>query len=661
MSTHSFIDSIFRQFTPTHWQNGISIYRSGGVLNFEPYDELVSVRIKTGIGEHFDVRIKLHSSGRFVQWMECTCQANRRRGEKCAHIASFCIYLTNEKKDYLKKLNINSGDIQNYLVPYLNNKSNEIEEEKQTQKAFDYKEKLSAIDDAKALLKDNSIENIFSQNSTEIISIDLDKEEPWVNVIAKINDTKKLNYRFGVDDTCKLFYFTNYAKEISKSLQSRIHKNLGAKRIFEITKNGTFGLTVTKMIHILELEKESTKPKKIINVSEIPSSFIGRVGVYDKKYGYISFCDELSPLQVSRWNEYQKIAQLQGDNAAILIENQFSQLKQYADVILKENLKNTKIYEKIFLPELSLQRSFDDQLIIDVKISASDTNNSVFKSKNSILDILKARAEGKKYLQTEKGFIKVTKEFDWLQKNIQEDGQIKLSSIEFIRFHEQFGKESKIVGQSDFINKLRSGLVSRENLTLPNLQNTNLHLRPYQEDGLKWLWWLYSNSLGGLLADEMGLGKTHQAMALIWAASKEISNGLFLVVCPTTVIDHWLDKMQHYVPNMQCVCYHGTMRKTNLKLLINNKNPIVFVTSYGILLRDIENLMQVKWNITILDEAHLVKNQSSRTYRAACRLKSKMRLCLTGTPLENDLFELKNLFDYIVPNYLGTDSEFKKK
>ena len=190
MSTHSFIDSIFRQFTPTHWQNGISIYRSGGVLNFEPYDELVSVRIKTGIGEHFDVRIKLHSSGRFVQWMECTCQANRRRGEKCAHIASFCIYLTNEKKDYLKKLNINSGDIQNYLVPYLNNKSNEIEEEKQTQKAFDYKEKLSAIDDAKALLKDNSIENIFSQNSTEIISIDLDKEEPWVNVIAKINDTK---------------------------------------------------------------------------------------------------------------------------------------------------------------------------------------------------------------------------------------------------------------------------------------------------------------------------------------------------------------------------------------------------------------------------------------------------------------------------------------
>ena len=659
MSTNSFIDSIYRQFPSQNWQNGISIYRSGGVINFHSYVELANARIKTGIGENFDVRIKLHTSGRFVQWMECTCQANRRRGEKCAHIASFCIYLCCEKKDYLKKLHIDAGNIDQFLTLQMHRPDQKDSTENSA--PFDFEEKMNHIQEAKSLLKDNSIENIFSQNSTEIVSIDLDKDEPWVNVVAKIGGDKKLNYRFGVDDTCKLFFNTSYAKKVSKNLQKLINENIYAKRAFVVSKNGKFGLVISKVINFVHKTDLKKSPKKNLKVADIQSNFIGRVGLFDKKYGYISFADNMSPHQISRWNEYPKVATLEGDQAAALIQDGFSRLKDSADVMVEDEIKNTQIFEKIYVPEFSLKKSLDGDLFIDARLGTSDKVNSQFTSENTILEILKARAQGKKYIQTEKGFIKVTKDFDWLKNNIQEDGQIKLSTIEFIRFHEQFAKDSKVKGKIDVIEKIRSGLVSRESLLLPTLEKTNLSLRPYQEDGLKWLWWLYTNSLGGLLADEMGLGKTHQAMALISAVAAQEQNGTFLVVCPTTVIDHWLDKMQKFVPNIQFICYHGTARKVYLRQLVKNKNPIVFVTSYGILLRDIDFLMQVKWSINILDEAHLVKNQSSRTYRAACKLKSKMRLCLTGTPLENDLFELKNLFDYIAPNYLGSDADFKKK
>lgn len=655
MPTYSFIGSIFRQFTLLNWQNGISIYRSGGVINFQTYVELVSARIKTGIGEAYDVRIKLHTSGRFVQWMECTCQGNRRRGEKCAHIAAFCIFLSADKQSYLRKLNIEPGEIDEYLTLSMNKSSSK--EENSEPVPFDFKEKMNLIKESKSILNDNSLENIFSQKSTDIISIDLDKEEPWINVTAKIDNNKKLNYRFGIDDTCKLFYNTNYAKKVSKNLQKLINENIKAKRLFVVTKNGKFGLNISRVVS-LDLGKQS---RKQIQVSEIPGSYLGRYGLFDKKYGYIKFHDNMSPVQISRWNDYPKSVALEGDQAALLIEDEFSRLKESADVILEDEVKNIKVYEKLYLPEFSLRKSIEGQIFIDAKLGTKESSRSQSDSKNTILEILKARAEGRKYIQTDKGFIKVTKEFDWLKNNVQEDGEIKLSMIEFIRFHEQYGKESKIKGKVEIIDKIRSGLVERDKLDMPILQNTNIRLRPYQEDGLKWLWWLYSNSLGGLLADEMGLGKTHQAMALIAAAAHQEESSLFLVVCPTTVIDHWLDKMNKFVPGIQCICYHGVHRKSHLRQLIRNKNPIVFITSYGILLRDVELLMQVRWNVNILDEAHLVKNHSSRTYRAACRLRSNMRLCLTGTPLENDLFELKNLFDYIAPNYLGSDLEFKKK
>lgn len=393
-----------------------------------------------------------------------------------------------------------------------------------------------------------------------------------------------------------------------------------------------------------------------IFASGLQPSCEGRYGIFIKDTGFIPFTDDMTLVQLIRWSEYSKSAIITGDQAAELIENEFTHLKETAHVILEKNVEGIKIYDRLSIPEYSIKKLLDNSLLVNLNFNHEKNE----KSNNTILEILKARASGKKFFQTENGFVKVTHDFDWLKNSIQQDGQVKLSTAEFIRFYNQLDGNTLAHGHIEIIEKIKQGLISRSDLKLPSLKGTNLDLRPYQIEGVKWLWWLYQNRLGGLLADEMGLGKTHQAMALIAAISKEKSKSLTLVVCPTSVIDHWLDKIQRYTPNINSICYHGTARKEFLNQ-IDNKKSTVLITSYGILLRDTDFLMKKNWDLVILDEAHLVKNQSTRTYKAACKLKSDMRLCLTGTPLENDLLELKNLFDYIAPNYLGSDAEFKKK
>lgn len=659
MTSNSFIDFVFSQFQASNWQNGISIYRSGGIHNFQAFSELLSCRVKAGIGENYEVRMKVHTQGRFIQWMECTCQANRRRAEKCQHIAAFCIYLDQEKKPLLQRLNFGTGDSDSHLNAV--QPSSPVPQKTENKKSiFRADEKWEIIKDAKQILESNNLENIFSSNVTELVSVDLDKEEPWLNATVQIDSSKKINYRFGIDDTCKLLFNDKYIEKSSPQVKKLISHNIFAKRYFNVKSNSKTGFTIEKFIALV---KDSKIIKKL-SVSDLNPIFTGKTGLFIKKTGYIPFADKMNPSQISRWHEYPKMGIVSGDTAASLIESDFTRLKETADVVLNESLSKIKVFKKLSIPEFTLSKSLDGSILIDAKFNSNSNNNEKSKVDNSgsLIQILRARAEGKQYLETEKGFVKIDAEFDWLKHKIQEDGQIKLSTLEFIRFHEQFATESKVKGKAAVIEKIRSGLISRETLSLPSLKETNLKLRPYQEDGLKWLWWLYNNQLGGLLADEMGLGKTHQAMGLISSITRNEQNSISLVVCPTSVIDHWLDKMSKYIPNVVSLCFHGPARKNHLQKIDRTKNQhYSFVTSYGILLRDIQLLMQFKWNLVILDEAHLVKNQSTRTYKAACKINSNMRLCLTGTPLENDLMELKNLFDYIAPNYLGTDNDFKKK
>jgi superfamily II DNA or RNA helicase len=659
MSSISFIDFVFAQFLPQNWQMGVSIYRSGGIAGVQVYGELVSAKVRAGIGESYDVRLKLHASGKCVQWMECTCQSYRRRNEKCGHIASFCIYLDQDRSEVLRRMNMSVGNSDKYLLnppltPYAD-KPESMRTKSEKEAALELKGELGE----EVASFEKALENSFSK----VIAVDFKEEIPILLLTVAVQARHKLTYRLGVDDAYRVLQSSRF----DDLVPAKVSKLLGqykAKRFFKVSRHLKNGLKISRSLSIFDDEGNEVKTLRVDEVSEMA---IGKAALFLKKFGLCPFADSFGPTQFERWEEYPKEAVLDGDTAAGLFQSQFARLRETAEVRLADELEGVKVFESFGISELAIKSTGDGFLLVEPAFAlAPGDNDSSYgeadvshMTQNALLAILQARAEGRRFLATRNGWIKVSEEFDWLQGKMQNDGKLKLSTLEFIRFREQFAANSEIKGTGDVVGRIRNGLVSLESLELPSLQNTALTLRPYQEEGVKWLWWLYLNRLGGLLADEMGLGKTHQAMGLLSAIAQTEHDKLSLVVCPTSVIDHWLDKTQRFIPGTRTILYHGTSRRNyNLK---EGREHTVIVTSYGILLRDIEFLAELPWAVVILDEAHLVKNHSTRTYRAACKLTSQMRLCLTGTPLENDLMELKNLFDYILPTYLGSDAEFKRK
>ncbi|MBI5570053.1 MAG: DEAD/DEAH box helicase [Desulfomonile tiedjei] len=196
---------------------------------------------------------------------------------------------------------------------------------------------------------------------------------------------------------------------------------------------------------------------------------------------------------------------------------------------------------------------------------------------------------------------------------------------------------------------------------LPAIGAMKGKLRGYQKNGFGWLWFLYENGFSGLLCDDMGLGKTHQIMALMTGLSHRLSARpgkiRFLVVCPTTVLNHWKDKVLEFCPYLNPHVYHGTDRSFEEAF----EEHTLIITSYGIALRDIEMLADYRFELIVLDEIQAVKNKSTKTYAAVAALQSVCTVGLTGTPIENSLNDLKALFDIVLPGYLMSDSVFENR
>jgi superfamily II DNA or RNA helicase len=195
-------------------------------------------------------------------------------------------------------------------------------------------------------------------------------------------------------------------------------------------------------------------------------------------------------------------------------------------------------------------------------------------------------------------------------------------------------------------------------------RNLKASLRPYQEQGFHWLWFLHEIGAGGVLADDMGLGKTVQTLALLLAvkaADEKVDNGRSfkaLIVAPTSVVTNWLREMDKFAPSLKHALWHGGDRKEREDEL---KDADVVVTSYALLRRDEELLAKLDLRYAILDEAQQIKNPASATSRAAKRLKADRRLALSGTPIENRLSEIWSIFEYVSPGLLGPLDKFEER
>ncbi|MCY4444755.1 MAG: DEAD/DEAH box helicase [Proteobacteria bacterium] len=274
--------------------------------------------------------------------------------------------------------------------------------------------------------------------------------------------------------------------------------------------------------------------------------------------------------------------------------------------------------------------------------------------------LMHAKDKNRQYIAQDNRWVKVPRMMIDLDLHIDEErGVLLLDTLILLRWQSLCPQIDGLWhGDESLLNALRHRMSFHDTVGEElSFEHTNLTLRDYQVQGTKWLWWLYKNHLHGLFADDMGLGKTHQTMALLSLIHRDEptqseDSVRFLVICPTTVVGHWMEKMEDFTPLLRPLKYHGFQRQLQ-------DGYITLVTSYGVLLRDIEYLSKRHWDVVVCDEAHMIKNPKTSTYWACKRLKARMRLCLSGTPIENRLWELKTLYDFLVPGYLGSSDFFK--
>ena len=180
-------------------------------------------------------------------------------------------------------------------------------------------------------------------------------------------------------------------------------------------------------------------------------------------------------------------------------------------------------------------------------------------------------------------------------------------------------------------------------------------LRPYQKDGFTWLDYMNKLGFGACLADDMGLGKTIQVLAFLEKLRKVNKDARVLLIVPASLLGNWQKETEKFAPEMTFQILHGSSAKTNENEI--KANSFLTITTYGMAAR-LESLEKIQWDCLILDEAQAIKNPLTKQTKRVKALQSKMRIAMTGTPIENDLTNLWSLFDFLNKGLLGSSTEF---
>jgi SNF2 family DNA or RNA helicase len=282
---------------------------------------------------------------------------------------------------------------------------------------------------------------------------------------------------------------------------------------------------------------------------------------------------------------------------------------------------------------------------------------------NHVIDlqkILKNYQKGNRFIQIDEDqFLAITEDFKKQIEDIQAftitDGQQNMFHNSLIKVMDEIlskgGQISFDRNWHEMLNHLKHA--SEKTFEIPSVFKAEL--RNYQVDGYLWLSRMAYLGMGACLADDMGLGKTIEALSIITARSYM---GPAFVLAPTSVCSNWFNECKRFAPTLNPILFAQSDRKAIIKELAPND---LIICSYGVLQREIEDLSQINWSTVVLDEAQAIKNMATNRSQAAMLLKGKFKMLMTGTPIENHLGELWNLFRFLNPGLLGTINSFNEK
>ncbi len=280
----------------------------------------------------------------------------------------------------------------------------------------------------------------------------------------------------------------------------------------------------------------------------------------------------------------------------------------------------------------------------------------------SLKDIRKAVVNKEKYIKLSDGTIGMLPE-EWIDKfsSYFRQGEMKKNELKISKLN--FSIIDELFDEKDYSNIIDELLEKRNRLkNFTKIKNASIPkkfkgtLRDYQVSGYNWLNFLDEYQWGGILADDMGLGKTIQILAFLLKQIKK-SKKANLIVIPTSLLFNWDNEIQKFAPSIKPYFHYGTNR---IKKHNEFSDYDLVITTYGTLTRDIKLLQKYSFNYAILDESQAIKNPNSQRFKAATLIKAKNKLALTGTPIENNTFDLYAQMDFINPGFLGGQNNFKK-
>ncbi|MDD3937810.1 DEAD/DEAH box helicase [Rhodoferax sp.] len=233
---------------------------------------------------------------------------------------------------------------------------------------------------------------------------------------------------------------------------------------------------------------------------------------------------------------------------------------------------------------------------------------------------------------------------------------LKLSRLDAMRTTAALG-EGAVWQGAHHLREMVQRLSGRAELpeVLPP-QSINASLRPYQQQGVNWLQFLREYGLAGILADDMGLGKTLQTLVHIQI---EKDAGRLtqpaLIIAPVSLMGNWQREAERFCPGLRSLVIHGKDRHEVIDSMADHD---IVIAPYSLLHRDRKHWLGAHWHLVVLDEAQNIKNASTNAAQVASELKSRHRLCLSGTPMENHLGEIWSLFHFLMPGFLGSQKRF---
>jgi len=349
-------------------------------------------------------------------------------------------------------------------------------------------------------------------------------------------------------------------------------------------------------------------------------------------------------------NRGEEPSMLLGQEAVLhFVVDHLPRLSKQWEVQESQSFRALKASLRVVMPDLEILGSGDDWLSFNVKFKTIDGNILSRQQTRDLLSGAKgSRGSGGLVLPSE--YKRVLEPLLADLELEQRDGHYECSA----RAGEVIQEICKKAGKSNNSNNQ----YRLNNIDLP--ASFHADLRPYQKEGVTWMWDRIRRYQGALLADDMGLGKTVQTIALVerWMDELLSDSGVVLVVMTASLLGNWRQEWQRFAPSRRVHVLHGTQRDTLRGEVVAGD---VVLTTYSTLTRDLAWHLGRRYRAVVADEASLMRNPDTDHAKAMAKLDASAKIALTGTPLENSVRDLWSIFRFVQPGWLGARKAFEER